>query len=74
MYYILVVIDCTPQTIEKETKEEVQDYLTSFVLKYGSLDDGDANWIDQIFEGRKVDFALKIELSSNIVDDEQVVS
>ena len=71
MYYILVVKDCSPETVERKTEEEVQDYLTSFVLKYGSLDDGDSNWIDQIFEGRKVNFNLEIKLSS---DDGQAVS
>lgn len=74
MYYILVVEGCSPETIEKQTQEEVQDFLTQFVLKYGSLDDGEDNWIDQIFEGRKVDFSLEVKLSSNNEDDGQVVS
>ncbi len=71
MYYILVVEDSTPNTVEKNTQEEVQDFLTAFVLKHGSLDDGNSNWVDQIFEGRKVNFSLEIKLN---IDDNQVVS
>jgi hypothetical protein len=38
----------------KRTEKEVKAYLQKFIDKYGSLDDGADNWVDQIFKGEQI--------------------
>lgn len=58
MYYVLVVEACEPKTIELNSKKQVEDFLSEFTEKYGSLNDGSDNWVDQIFEGNKLDIKI----------------
>ena len=54
MYYVLFVKDCTPITKKFKNKKKVKKFLNRFIDKYGSLDDQEGNWIDQIFKGKKL--------------------
>lgn len=62
MYYVLIVENCEPKTIELNSKSEVNDFLSRFVKKYGSLDDGADNWVDQIFEGKRLEIKTTFEV------------
>lgn len=54
-YYVLIVESCEPKTLEFNSKMQVEIFLQEFAEKYGSLDDKGDNWVDQIFEGNKLE-------------------
>lgn len=55
-YYVIFVEDCTPKIEEFNTKKDAEFFLAEFSRKHGSLDDGDANWVDHMFKGKKLNF------------------
>jgi hypothetical protein len=54
-YHLISIVGCIPKLLSFKTKKERKAYTDAFIKKYGSLDDGEDNWIDLIFEG-KVDY------------------
>lgn len=50
-YHLRVVENCSPKTMSFRTNKERDKYLNNFKVKYGSLDDGDDNYIDLEFDG-----------------------
>lgn len=62
MYYVLTVENCTPLTYVFSSKKEVKDFLKKFIKKYGSLDDKNDNWVDQVFRGEKLDLQLIVKI------------
>ena len=62
MYHVLYVSNCTPQTESLKSKKELKSFLSSFVKKHGSLDDGGDNWIDHVFKGKKLDLKILVKV------------
>lgn len=50
-YNLRVVINNEASLKVFYTEKERQKYIDLFKLTYGSIDDGDANWIDMEFDG-----------------------
>lgn len=54
MYTIKYVVGCSPKLREVKTKLDVKKFLLDFIYTFGSLDDGEDNYIEAVFEGRSV--------------------
>lgn len=65
MYYVLVVKNSSPSTLEFKNELDVTKYLENFAKKYGSLDDKNSNWIEHVFKGKKLKPKITFTLSKS---------
>lgn len=56
-YYVLYVEECSPKIKKFTSKSTMNSFMTSFINKYGSIDDKNDNWIDHVFYGKKMNVA-----------------
>lgn len=61
-FYVLYVEDSEPKVAVGNTKAEAVKFLNDFKKKYGSLDDGDANWVDYVFNGSMLEIVETLDL------------
>lgn len=50
-YHLRVVLNNDSKLMSFKSNQLRQKYISKFIKKHGSRDDGDANWIDMEFEG-----------------------
>lgn len=50
-YHLRLVLNCQSKLMSFTSNELRQEYITKFIKKHGSSDDGNDNWIDMEFEG-----------------------
>jgi hypothetical protein len=60
-FHVYYVEDSSPKLKSFSNKENRQKFINKFIEKYGSMDDGDGNWIEMQIDGsvsltRKVNF------------------
>ncbi len=50
-YHLRLVLNCQSKLMSFKSNELRQEYISKFIKKHGSRDDGNDNWIDMEFEG-----------------------